>query len=81
VADEGYYTRCTHADGRECWFRMADETPREEHFDGLRSRVIKFSSSRARVDGVAMRLMVAKGRRPILVGTSRRRARPAGVLS
>lgn len=79
IADEGYYTRCTHADGHECWFRLADESPREEHSDGPRARIIKFSSSRAHEDVMAMRLMAARGRRPILVGTSRRRARPAGA--
>lgn len=25
AGDEGYYTRCTHRDGSEEWFRMADE--------------------------------------------------------
>ena len=81
VADEGYYTRCTYTDGRECWFRMADETPRDDHFDGPRARVIRFSSKRATEDVVAMRLISSRGRRPVLVGASRRRARPAGVLS
>jgi hypothetical protein len=60
---------------------MADELPREERYEAPRTRVIKFYSTRANADVVAMRLMAAKGGRPILVGTSRRRARPAGVLS
>jgi hypothetical protein len=79
LADEGYYTRCTHADGRECWFRLADEAPRDEPSGRFRAGIIKFSSSRAHDDVVTMRLMAAHGRRPILVGTSRRRARPAGA--
>jgi hypothetical protein len=78
-ADEGYYTRCTYADGTERWFRLADEAPREERFERPRSRVIKFSSNRTAVDIVTMRLMAAQGGRPILVGTSRRRSRPAGA--
>jgi len=79
VADEGYYTCCTHADGAECWFRLADESPRDDQVDRPRIRSIKFSSSGAHDDVVAMRLMAARGRRPILVGASRRRVRPAGA--
>ena len=81
VSDEGYYTRCTYADGRECWFRLADEMPRDEYQDARRARVIKFSSKRAGEDVVAMRLLGVQGRRPILVGTSRRRTRPAEARS
>ena len=77
VADEGYYTRCTYTDGRECWFRLADAAPRDEHYERSRARIIKFSSSSAHDDVVTMRLMAAHGRRPILVGKSRRRVRPA----
>ncbi len=79
TADEGYYTRCSYADGSDAWFRLVDEAPREERFERPRSRVIKFSSNRAGADVVAMRLMAARGRRPILVGTSRRRPRSAGA--
>ena len=69
----------TYADGRECWFRLADEAPREERYERPRTTIIKFSSSRAHDDVVSMRLMAAAGRRPILVGASRRRVRPAGA--
>ncbi|HEX7938800.1 MAG TPA: hypothetical protein VF483_07380 [Gemmatimonadaceae bacterium] len=79
IADEGYYTRCTYADGRECWFRLADEAPREDRYDRVRSNIIKFSSTRAHDDVVSMRLMAVHGRRPILVGASRRRVRPTGA--
>ena len=79
LTDDVYYTRCTGSDGREYWFRMADESPREESWERHRARIIKFSSNRVGADVVAMRLMTAQGRRPILVGTSRRRSRSAGA--
>jgi hypothetical protein len=79
LTDDAYYTCCTDAAGREYWFRMADETPRDDSWDRPRARVIKFSSSRAAEDVVMMRLMTAQGRKPILVGASRRRSRPAGA--
>lgn len=78
--DEGYYTRCVYADGSEAWFHLVDELPRDEKFES-RGRVIKFYSSRARADIVSMRLMGIASGRPILVGTSRRRARTGGVRS
>ena len=79
VTDDAYYTCCTDAEGREVWFRMADEAPRDESWDRPRAKAIKFYSDRAAADVVTMRLLAAQGRKPILVGASRRRSRPAGA--
>ena len=84
VADEHYYTRCVQVGGAEQWYRLVDEPPRDESRHWSDSRAIKFSSGSgapcAQVTAVGMRLLAARGRRPILVGMSRRRggrARPA----
>lgn len=79
--DERYYTRCVRGDGAEQWYRLVDEAP-DRDGDGMRSRVIRFRSSvTARTEVFGMRLVSRDGRRPILVGTARRRfsARTSGA--
>jgi hypothetical protein len=76
-ADERYYARCTEANGREYWYRVADDIPvgrkrRETRIIPLRPR-----GEQGRVlDVVSRRLVVfgsSRGGRTILVGRSRRR--------
>ena len=74
VTDERYYTRCVRDDGAEQWYRLVDEAPASEA-DVTRPRVIRFPSSVAgRPEVFGMRLVSRDGRRPILVGTARRRS-------
>jgi hypothetical protein len=74
VTDERYYTRCVRDDGTEQWYRLVDEAPGTE-MNVVRSRVIRFpSSSAVRTEVFGMRLLSRDGRRPILVGTARRRS-------
>ena len=78
IADEGYYTRCVGPDGSDQWFRFADEDTRvalaEARVLTLRPKDTKHLHTRM------VLLRPSQGRRPILVGTSRRdtRARPRG---
>jgi hypothetical protein len=82
VSDERYYTRCVRDDGSEQWFRLVDEAPGDDA-NGVRARVIRFpsSSSTRGVLFTNMRLVARDGRKPILVGTARRRssARTSGA--
>lgn len=74
VADEHYYTRSVGQEGAEQWYRLVDEAPRDDARHWGDGRAIKFSSRPGgQVSFVGMRLLAAKGGRPILVGTSRRR--------
>ncbi|HEY8176028.1 MAG TPA: hypothetical protein VIF32_10065 [Gemmatimonadaceae bacterium] len=86
VADEGYYARCVRADGSEQWYRFAHEDSRENVADPrvipLRPRLTRDvrrtprrDEPRTPSDRQMLLVTAAKGRRPILVGTSRRRSR------
>jgi hypothetical protein len=80
VASERYYARCTQRDGSERWYRVADEL-RGDDTDGSGQRALSVSSGigwtgAARVG--PMRWFPGR-RRPILVGTLRRRPRAAEV--
>ncbi len=77
AGDEGYYTRCTHRDGSEQWFRMADE-------DG--SGPVAGPAAEPAVIALRTRPEAARGRtmhfvtgsvnaRGVLVGTAYRKSR------
>lgn len=71
--DEGYYTRCTHRDGSEEWFRMADEAgvvaASEPVSFPLRPRAL---TGRGRT---MLFVAGAVGARGVLVGTAHRKPR------
>jgi hypothetical protein len=73
VTDEGYYARCTTIEG-ESWYRLVDQ-PNVARPGRREARVLTLR----RRNGDTVRQMVVlysgTGRRPIIVGTSRRRAR------
>ena len=73
AGDEGYYTRCTHGDGSEEWFRMADEgaaTPaKDQAVIPLRTRA---EASRGRTMLCGTGSVNARG---VLVGTAHRKTR------
>lgn len=71
--DEGYYARCVGPDGTDQWFRFGEEETRlavaDERVLTLRPKDAKHLHTRM------ILLRPSQGRRPILVGTSRRDTR------
>lgn len=93
VANDGYYARCIRPDGSEQWYRFADELSGERVAEArvipLRPRLTRdvrrtltCDAQGALTRDTRQMLLVsaAKGRRPILIGASRRRSR-AGARS
>jgi hypothetical protein len=75
VDDDGYYTRCIGADGNSHWYRIADEAARKPV---LEARVLPLRPLHGREFPVTHRMLLlspADGRRPILVGSSKRAPR------
>lgn len=86
VADEGYYTRSVREDGREQWYRVADETTlvtrrsRRARVLPLRRVIVTLDGRRVLTNTVGRVCLLGSStsKRTILVGTSRRRSRLAG---
>jgi len=68
VSDEGYYARCVRTDGSDQWYRFADDVALSQVAG---ARVLPLRRRRM--------IMFGRGRRSILVGTSRRSRGGAGV--
>ena len=75
--DERYYARCTEADGREYWYRVADDLPAGRKRRETRVIPLRPRGAQGHVFDVAARRLVVFGSsrsgRTILVGRSRRR--------
>jgi len=75
LADEGYYTRCMDAFGREQWYRVADDELAPDDLNGARVLPMRRRGAGLVQDGRRMLLLSSRTggtNRPILVGTSRR---------